>query len=285
MRRGWLAVIAIVLTLGRSAIRDIEKSAAREIQQRIGGGDIRVKIEPDYGGLSKGRLKKLTVYAKNFTLNGLPFTLEPGRPQSGLIKQFTLLMENANLRGLRAETAVAVIPDIAYDKSLALSKRIFRLSATGVGACEIVVNENDLAAYILRKYAPALSRVEVRITPEQTVVQGVMRLLTSEVRFRAIGKLAPRDGRYLDLAEVQILIEGANLPPESANLLRQFVNPIIDIDRDLGLHDGLQIDEVASEPGKMQAKGKVWIPKARESGILYPEVHTHAHSQTESADR
>lgn len=263
MRREWLAVVAIVLTLGRGALRDIERTAAREIQQRVGGGEIRVKIEPDYGGLSQGRLKKLTVYAKNFTLNGLPFTLEPERPQSGLIKQFILLMENANLRGLRAETACATIPDIAYDKSLALSKRIFRLSATGTGACEIVVNERDLAAYILRKYAPAIRSVEVQITPEQTTVQGSMLLLTSEVRFRAVGKLAPRDGRYLDLAEVQIQIEGANLPPQSANLLRQFLNPIIDIDRDLGLHDGMQIDEVVSEPGKMKAKGKVWIPRAK----------------------
>ncbi len=263
MRRGWLAVVAIVLTLGRGSIRDVEKSAAREIQQRIGGGDIRVKIEPDYGRLLQGRLEKLTVYAKNFTLNGLPFTLEPERPQSGLIKQFVLLMENASLRGLRAETAVAVIPDIAYDKSLALSKRIFRLSATGIGACEIVVNERDLAEYIIRKYAPAVRSVEVTITPEQTTVQGTMLLLTSEVRFRAVGKLAPRDGRYLDLAEVQIQIEGANLPTESANLLRQFLNPIIDIDRDLGLNDGLQVDEVISEAGKMKAVGKVWIPKAR----------------------
>lgn len=265
MRREWLAVLAIALTLGRGALREIEKNAAREIQQRIGGGDIRVKIEPDYGGVAKGQLKTLTVYAKNFTLEGLPFTLEPERPQSGLIKQFILLMENVNLRGLRAETAAAAIPNIAYDKSLALSKRIFRLSATGVGACEIVVNETDLAAYIFRKYAPYIRRVEVDITPEQTVVSGVMALLGSEVRFRAVGKLAPREGRYLDLAEVQIEIEEVNLSPQSANLLRQFLNPIIDIERDLGLYDGLHVDEVVSELGKMKAVGKVWIPTARPS--------------------
>ncbi len=266
MRREWLAIFAIVLTLGRGALREVEKTAAREIRQRLGGGEIQVKIEPDgVDGLMHGRLKRLTVRARNFTLNGLPFTLEPGRPQSGRIQQFVLLIENASLRGLRAERATAVIPNIGYDKGLAVAKRIFRLSATGVGACEIVVNETDLAAYIRRKYAPSVREVAVQITPEQTTVQGVVTLLGSEVRFRAVGKLAPRDGRYLDLAEMEIAIEGANLPPESANLLRQFLNPIIDIDRDLGLYDGMAVERVQSESGRMHALGKVWIPRPHPS--------------------
>ena len=104
----------------------------------------------------------------------------------------------------------------------------------------------------------------MQITAEQTTVQGVAALFVGEVRFKAVGKLAPRDGRYLDLAEVHIEIEGANLPPESANLLRQFLNPIIDIERDLGLYDGLAIDAVISELGKMRALGRVWIPNKRE---------------------
>lgn len=266
MKREWLAVFAILLTLGRGALREIEKTAAREIQQRIGGGEFQVRVEPDgVDGLAQGRLKTLTVRARNFTMNGLPFTLEPDRPKSGLIRQFVLRMENASLRGLRAESATAVIPNIYYDKGLAISRRIFRLSATGVGACEIVVNETDLAAYIVRKYAPYIREVTVQITPEQTVVQGVAALFVGEVRFRAVGKLAPREGRYLDLAEVEIQIEGANLPPESASVLRQFLNPIIDIDRDLGLYDGLAVEEVRSEPGKMRALGKVWIPQPQPS--------------------
>ena len=263
MRREWLALFAIVLTLGRGAMREIEKSAAREIRQRI-GGECRVQLEPDgVDGLMQGRLKTLTVRARDFTLDGLPFTLEPERPRSGRIKQFVMHMSNANLRGLRAERALAIIPEVYYDKSLALSKRIFRLSATGVGACEIVVNERDLAAYIARKFAPYMREVDVQITPEQITVQGTAVLFVGEVRFRAVGKLVPREGRYLDLAEVSIETEGANLPAESANLLRQFLNPIIDIERDLGLHDGLSVETIISELGKMRALGKVWIPNKR----------------------
>ncbi|MCS7273623.1 MAG: hypothetical protein NZ550_05695 [Fimbriimonadales bacterium] len=264
MRREWIAIIAIALTIGRGALREVEKTAAREIRQRIGSGTIRVRIEPDgIDGLLRGRLHRLTVYARDFTLNGLPFTLEPERPRTGLIKQFVLLIENASLRGLRAEYATAIIPEVFYDRSLALAKRIFRLSATGVGACEIVVNEHDLAAYIRAKYARFIREVAVQISPQQTVVQGVALLLGSEVRFRAVGKLAPREGRFLDLAEMQVDIEGASLPAQSAELLRQFLNPIIDVERDLGLYDGLAIDVVQSEVGRMRAQGRVWIPKSR----------------------
>ncbi len=267
MRREWLAIFAIVLTLGRGALREIEKTAAREIRERLGGGEIQVKIEPDgVDGLVQGRLNTLTVRARDFTLNGLPFTLTPERPQSGRIRQFVILMENARLRGLRAEWATAVIPEVRYDKGLALSRRIFRLSATGIGTCEIVVNEADLAAYLQRKYATSLREVAVQITPEQTTVQGIVALFGSEVRFRAVGTLAPRNGRYLDLAEVTIEIEGANLPPESANLLRQFLNPIIDIDRDLGIYDGIAVERVQSELGRMRALGKVWIPHPSSTG-------------------
>lgn len=264
MRREWLALIAIVLTVGRGVLREVEKTAAREIRQRIGNGVIQVTIEPDgVDGLLHGRLRRLTVQARDFTLDGLPFTLEPERPQSGHIKQFVLQMENARLRGLRAEYAYAIIPDLYYDKGLAIAKRIFRLSATGIGACEIVVNERDLAAYIQTKYARSIREVAVQISPEQTVVQGTALLLGSEVRFYATGKLAPRDGRYLDLAEVSLQIEGTSLPPQTTELLRQFLNPIIDIDRDLGLYDGLAVDVVQSEMGKMRALGRAWIPKRR----------------------
>jgi hypothetical protein len=62
VRREWLALFAIVLTLGRGAIREVEKSAAREIRQRIGDGAFTVKLEPDgVDGLAQGRLKTLTV--------------------------------------------------------------------------------------------------------------------------------------------------------------------------------------------------------------------------------
>lgn len=64
-----------------------------------------------------GACGAFTVQARDFTLDGLPFTLEPERPQSGHIKQFVLQMENARLRGLRAEYAYAVIPDLYYDKA------------------------------------------------------------------------------------------------------------------------------------------------------------------------
>jgi hypothetical protein len=195
VRREWLALFAIVLTLGRGAIREVEKSAAREIRQRIGDGAFTVKLEPDgVDGLAQGRLKTLTVHARDFTLNGLPFTLEPERPRSGRIKQFIMQMTNAHLRGLRAERAIAFIPEVYYDKSLAIRKRIFRLSATGVGACEIVVNETDLAAYILRKYAPYIREVACKSPPSRPPCRASPRYLWA----RCASKLSASSPRATD---------------------------------------------------------------------------------------
>jgi len=262
MKREWLAVIAILLTLGKGAIREVEKTAAREIRQRVGGGDIRVRIEPDgVDGLLQGRVKRLTVDASHFTLNGMPFTLEPERPQTGWIKQFVIRLQDVSLRGLRAEQVYAEIPDVRYDRQLAIRKRIFRLSDTGVGHAEIVVRQDDLAAYIRRKYAPYVRDVQVEITPSETRVQGVVVFLGSEVHFRASGQLTPRDGQFLDLADAQIEIEGTNLPPTAVEILRQWLNPLIDADRDLGIADGLYVEQVLSEQGQMRARGRASIPR------------------------
>ncbi|MFQ3611154.1 MAG: LmeA family phospholipid-binding protein [Fimbriimonadales bacterium] len=262
MERRWLAVIAILLTLGRGAVREWEKTAERELQSVI-GGKVDLRIQPDEDGLFQGRLKRLVVDAREFALNGFPFTLEPERPRTGHIQKFILQMRSARLRGLRAESAYAEIPDVYYDRQLALSKRIFRLSATGIGNAVIVVNEDDLADYIVRKYAPYLREISVAITPEQTTVQGQAVFFGNRVQFRAVGKLAPREGVYLDLAEAQLEIEGGELPPQSVEILRQWLNPIIDLDRDLGIYDGLRVDAVLSEVGRMRVLGKIWIPQPR----------------------
>jgi hypothetical protein len=263
VKREWLAVLAILLTVGKGAIREVEKSAAREIRQRVGGGDIRVHIEPDgVDGLLKGRLKRLTVEASHFALEGLPFTLEEYRPKTGWIKQFVMRLHDVSLRGLRAEQVYAEIPDVRYDRRLAMRQRIFRLSDTGVGHAEIVVLQHDLAAYIRRKYAPYVRQVQVEITPTETRVSGSVFFLGSELRFHATGQLVPREGRYLDLATAHIEIEGSELPPAAVETLRQWLNPLIDADRDLGLHDGLYVETVISELGQMRARGKAHIPRS-----------------------
>jgi len=264
MRREWLAAIAILLTLGRGAIREVEKTAAREIRQWVGGGDIRVSIEPDgVDGLMQGRLKRLIVDASHFTLDGLPFTLEPHRPRTGWIKRFIIRLHDVSLRGLRAEWVYAEIPDVRYDRKLALRKRIFRLSDTGVGRAEIVVQQDDLAVYIRRKYAPYVREVQVTISPTETRVRGSALFLGSEVRFEAIGQLTPREGRFLDLADARIEIEGAELPSTAVEIMRQWLNPLIDADRDLGISDGLYVEEVVSESGQMRARGRAYIPRSK----------------------
>ncbi len=285
MKREWLAAIAILLTLGRSALREVEQSAEREIRQRVGGGDFRVRIEPDgVDGLLHGRLKRLTVSASHFTLNGLPFTLEEHRPRTGWIKQFILRLHDVSLRGLRAERVYAEIPDVRYDRRLATRKRIFRLSATGVGHAEIVVLQDDLAAYIQRKYAPYVREVQVQITPSETRIRGVALFFGSAVRFFATGQLVPRDGRFLDLAEARIEIEGAELPPTAVESLRQWLNPLIDADRDLGIPDGLYVEEVLSEEGQMRARGRASIPRDIRPRPTPPEKPAHP-AQSDRSDK
>lgn len=262
MKREWLLALIALLSAGSIFLHQIEKSAAREIRQRIGGGEVQVVIIPDgVRGLTEGRAKKVIVHASHFAVNGLPFVLEEQYPKTGTMGEFILDLYDVQLAGLRAERVYARIPDVKFDRRTALNKKVFRLSATGVGESEIVVSERSLAEYIEQKYQPFLKQIEVRITPEKTYVSGLALVVIGEFRFRAEGQLVPRDGIYLDLTNTQIVFEGQDVPPESVRTLEQWLNPIIDAVKDLKVSDGIRVHTLKTDWGKMTAYGTAKVPR------------------------
>lgn len=261
MKREWLAALFILLTLGRSALKEVERTAAQEVRQRLGGGEVHVQIRPDGArGLTEGRLKRVVVQASHFAIQELPFSVEPLYARSGLIEEFVLDLRDAQLSGLRAERIYASIPNVRYDRHIAMSKRVFRLSETGVGRSEIVITEESLADYIEFKYRPYVKEVTVRITPEKTVVTGRALILVGEAAFRAEGQLVPRDGIYLDLADADIQLDGETVVPETARALEQWLNPVIDAVKDLRVADALRVETLRLEPGRMIAIGTARVP-------------------------
>jgi len=262
VKREWLLALAALLAAGTLFLHQIEKSAAREIRQRIGGGDVRVVIIPDgVRGLTEGRAKKVIVHASRFSVDGLPFVLEEQYPKTGTMNEFILDLHEVQLAGLRAERVYARIPNVQFDRRTALNKKVFRLSATGVGESEIVVTEQSLAAYIERKYKPFLKEIQVRITPDKTYVSGLALVVIGEFRFRAEGQLVPRDGIYLDLTDTKITFEGQDVPPETVRTLEQWMNPIIDAVKDLKVSDGLRVHRLTTDWGRMTAYGTAQVPR------------------------
>lgn len=261
MRRSTFATLVLLLVTARSLIKSVEQSAENEIRQRIGGGEVRVQLKPSgLFGAAEGHLKRVYVYAAHFQVNGLPFTLEENYSKSGQIDEFILDLHDATLAGLPAERVYVRVPDVRYDFRVARSKKVFRLTDTGIGEAEIVVTEQGLAEYILHKYKPHVLAVRVTITPEKTVVEGRAIVLIGEFHFRAEGQLVPREGIYLDLAQPKISVEGYEAPPETARVIAQWLNPIIDGIQDLHLSDGLRVSELKLEPGRMIARGTAKVP-------------------------
>jgi hypothetical protein len=262
MKREWLLALVALLSIGSILLNEIEKSAAREIKQRIGGGEVRVVIIPDgVRGLTEGRAQKVIVYASHFSVDGLPFVLEGQYPKTGTMIEFILDMQDVKMTGLRAERVYARIPNVKFDRRTALTKKVFRLSATGEGESEIVVTERSLAEYIEFKYKPFLKQVQVQITPDKTYVSGRALVVIGEFQFRAEGRLVVRDGIYLDLVDTKITFEGQEVPPESVRTLEQWLNPIIDAVKDLKVADGIRVHTLTTDWGKMTARGTAKVPR------------------------
>lgn len=261
MRRQTVLAIAVLLVAGRNLIKSLERSAANDIAQRIHSRNVTVRLQADspFDYLS-AKVDRITVRASGFAVEELPFTIDETAPKTGKIDRFVIELRDAQLAGLRAERVFLEAPNVYFDLGVAIKRRVFQLSASGTGRAEIVVTEQSLADFIMRKYKGTVRDITVRITPDKTVVEGKALVIVGEASFRAEGVLRPREGIYLDLAELRLWLDGRETDPQTGRTIAAFLNPVIDAVKDLKVSDALRIDELELLDGKMIGRGPARAP-------------------------
>lgn len=255
------ALFGIGLGIGSAEIDKFERAAAAEISAKLTGENRIVNVDavPDGLAVAWGALDRATITATDFSLTELPFFTEPERSQSGRIHLLQLRMTDFDLRGLHIDELSADIPDCRYDFGLAKSQQIFRLSRSGIGTGSVKILEQDLADYIVKKYAEIKS-AKVKVYNDVVWVEGYGEFLIIKTDFAIIAKLKAVEGTQLELTNAKIYFDWVRADEASANLLLRILNPVVDLDKDLGLYDAISVDKIRLRDGFVLASGPTKIP-------------------------
>lgn len=252
--------------LADSKIADFQRSASRDIAAVLDGPAKRVSVRVKVDGLftlPTGALASVRLQASKFSVSGIPLFCDASRGKTAKIGALNLELSDFVLRGLRIEKLTASIPGCEYDLDVAKRDKIVRLAKSGAGPGAATVRESDLAAFLLHKYRD-FETVQVRLKSDHAFVKGRGKFGLFQSDFYVIAKLAPRDPRKIDLSEATVFLDGSLVDPAASRALLDSVNPVVDLDEDLGLHGAFDVAKIEVVEGEMRLVGQARIPNRPE---------------------
>lgn len=264
-----LAVFGGLLYFGKIEVASFERDAARELATTLSGPEKRVEVQAKVGPESLwGDLHSVSIKASKFSADGLPLFTEPRRSHYGMVRNLTIELTDFSVRDLHIESLKAEIPDNRFDFALAVKHREFRLTRSGEGTGEVVVSAQDLADFILKKYK-YIKTVKVEVTNDKMFVSGYGDFGFFKANFLVVAKFEPVDGSKLMLTFAKISFDGFPIDDSKRDAVLKVINPVVDLDRDLGLHGALYVNQLILRDGLIRALGKATIPE-RNPGVGQP---------------
>lgn len=257
----WTAGFALALGVGSGIEARAERRAAEDIAARLQGEQKQVSVDLEVAGLVgglSGHLSRVTIRASDFRVDELPLFTEPDRSTSGKLDELVLELSNFSLGKLRLESLVATIPNNRYDFGLARAGQI-RLSRSGVGSGEVRIREDDLEAFILDKYRE-IKRVDVTIDGGKAIVRGYGEFLIAKTTFLVVAGLSHEGGTKLNLTDPRIFFGAEKASELAGKVLLDTLNPVVDLRRDLGLFDAIEVEGLELDDGVIRAWGRTRIP-------------------------
>lgn len=263
-----LAALGLTFGLGAREVKRFENLAGADIASVLTGEKKQVRVRSELNGFvggALGDLKRVTITASQFETHSLPLFCEPERGTKGRVRELRIDLFDFVLGGLRVERLEASIPDCRFDYDLAIRERKIRLSRSGVGTGKVSLLEDDLERFILRKFRE-IKRVDVRLDRNRVYVKGFGEFLVIQTDFEVIAKLIPFEGNKILLSEAKVFFGEFIADPPVRDLVLRTLNPVVDIDVDLGLNGAIEMEGVELAGGALEAWGRVRIPVRPQSG-------------------
>lgn len=262
----FIAALGVIFGAGSIAVDRFERSASADILSKLRGEHARVTVQTKLNGLIDGPLgdvKLAVIRARNFATDGLPLFTEPWRSQRGIVRELRIELRDFDLGKLRIEALDATIPDCRYDYALAQRKQVIRLSKSGVGQGSVRIRQESLEKFILAKFKEIKS-VSVKIEKDKVFVEGHGEFVIVKTDFLVIATLGSPDGRTIELQNPRILFDGKPADELAKKALLDTLNPVVDLNADLKLHDAISVKHIRLSDGVLEAWGETRIPESPE---------------------
>jgi len=240
----------------------VEHAARRDLRAAIPNGRIDARVESrGLYGMVVGRAWRATISGGGFTTDTLPFRLEPGGGTRASVRHLTLDLHDIVVRDLPIRTLRADIPFVELDGTRVLFSGHVSLRAAGEGRGEAVLTAEGLTRF-LSKQRPQFRNLEIRLVPGEARVRAETTFLAASSLVEGRAKIAIAAGRRLNAVDAKITLGGRELSAPLTETLLRTLNPIIDIERDLGLGDWLYVTDAEIGDGILTVRARVTLPRA-----------------------
>ncbi len=239
-------------------------NATRQMREAFNNtGTIQASVEPrGLFGLYASDVWAVDIYGQHQRTYRLPFYVYPRPGWKGSIRHLRLHLTDFTLSGLPIARFEADLPFVTFDIGHAIWKDRLRLRSAGTGPVTALVDAEGLRTFISHKYHQTLSDVEIWIQNQKIHLKGRIALFTAPVPFIATGTLAPRAGRYIDFADPVILLNRSFLAPQVAQSLLKGINPVLDVQTDLGLSGFFTLTDIEIGDRFVTIRGRATVPPA-----------------------
>ncbi len=252
-----LLAIGLLFGAGGREVRRFERLAAAEIASKLEGESKAVRVQTKVGGPAD--LHRAVIRASRFRAAGLPLFTEPDFSAKGRLRELRIELDDFQLGGLRVDHLEATIPECRFDWDLAIKKHMIRLSRSGEGTGRVRLRAADLEAWILQKFRE-IKRVEVRLDRDRIWVKGFGEFVVIQTEFEVIARVVASDGVRLMLADAKVFFDGLVAEETVRDMVLKTLNPVVDLDADLGLHGAIHVEGMSMANGVLEAWGKTKIP-------------------------
>ncbi|GIV15476.1 MAG: hypothetical protein KatS3mg022_0911 [Armatimonadota bacterium] len=266
-----IAIILLLIVSGtKEYTRRLERSAERQILQQLGGiGQVQVHIQPRWGalGVLLARAETIRVHASGFHTAQMPFFTEaPVRAWQGKADRVQIVLEDFYLGGLPVRHMEATIPGVSLDSREAALRLRIRLFSAGWGNGWVTLDEESLNEFIKRRL-PEVRSPHVRVTPSEVRITGQLVVLLTPWQFEVTGGVGVREGRQVVVENVQVRVEGEDLPSAVVQKIVDTLNPVLDVQRDLRLGGAFVVERVEQGNGFVKLIGRATVPPRKQGGV------------------
>ena len=257
------ALFGGVWGVSRQQVSIFERAASQAILRRVQGPEAQITVRADVGLEALwGEIESVKISGTRFTVSELPLYVEPNRSHAGSINHSRIEISDFFLNGLRVESLTADIPDCKFDFAAA-RRREFHITGTGEGTGTVIVRDADLCAFAKRKF-PIIKSLTMSIRQDKIFVEGRAVSPIFAVDFWIVSSLQPLNGTKRAMTNARVMINGRLSDRAQTKALLTALNPIVDLNRDLNLHDAMTVKELTLRDGVLKARGDVRFATLRE---------------------
>lgn len=259
LRDGAIAIFGFAL-LSNLLGQRTQHAIVHDLSHTAKGGHLQARVYPRgmFGSLL-GQANSVRVTGSGVSINELPFTIQRGGGLHANVERLFLDLSDIQLKGLPVKRLSVVLPSVSVDADALIGRERMVMRSAGEGKAEGEFSIDKLMALFSTKM-PSVSDVHIETNSNGLKIRANMSFFGFPNTIEADGTLNIVDGKYLILAFSRLTLNGATADPLLAKGMLDTVNPVLDIQRDLGLGALLTLTDVETKEGAVIVKGKLTIP-------------------------